>query len=324
MFELLKKEVEKHFKEKEAQDFPKLGIDIPIDYQKFNDMIGYPINRNTNLPQKMTPYQIEYNRLVNEHHKIIINKTRKGGFTDAHIRTIAQNIFGRYAGHDTMIVAGNELIISREILRRFNELFEHGFTDKKGKHWTYGDLIIKYVTHPQPVVEFYNGARVFCFAAIKSGQYQSFRGTDDIISIFLSEAAHIGLTDDSVIYDALYPNLANRDHGDFVIESTPNGRRGFFYDVWQNAIKRKNAFYPYQVNYVEPVRCGVLSKKFIEEQKQDSGIDFEQEYCCKFTTSKRATFTEDMIRGLSHDKKCIDLAEMLGYKKNHKGKNIQR
>lgn len=316
MFKMLKQEVEKHFKENEVRDFPKLGIEIPTDYQRFNEMIGFPINRNTNVPQEMTPYQVEYNRLVNEHHKLIVNKTRKGGFTDAHIRTIAQNIFGRYAGHDTMIVSGNELTIAKEILLRFSELFEQGFTDEKGMRWKYDDLIIKYVTHPQPVVEFYNGARVFCFATVKNGQSQSFRGPDDIISIFLSEAAHIGITDDSVIYDALYPNLANRDDGDFVLESTPNGKRGFFYDVWQDAIKGKNAFYPYQVNYEEPVRCGVLSKKFIEEQKYDSRIDFEQEYCCKFTSSSNAIFTEEMLnQARDEEHKTIDLTKLFGYDK---------
>jgi len=50
--------------------------------------------------------------------------------------------------------------------------------------------------------------------------------------VYISEAAHINMLDDSKVYDALHPNIANIENADFIIESTPNGRRGFFWDLW--------------------------------------------------------------------------------------------
>jgi len=246
------KEINKNYRTNENKDFPKLGKDIPRNFQEFNKMIGWPINRNTNRPQKMTDYQITYHNTIQRYHKVILNKTRKGGFTDSAIRTIALNIFGHYAEHDTMIVAGNELIIAREILDRFNDLFEKGFTDLNGRKWRYGDVIMRHVKNPQPIVEFYNGARVFCFAASKSAQSQSFRGPDDVISIFFSEAAHTGMENDQPIWNALTPNLANRDDGDLVLESTPNGKRGIFYNIWSDVERGINkSYHPLRIDYKE-------------------------------------------------------------------------
>lgn len=264
---------EKRLKKADGRDFPTIKDGrIPKDYEPFNEMIGLPLNRNTGKPSPMTSYQIEYHETVEKYHKVILNKTRKGGFTDARIRSNALNTFGRYAGHDVMIVAGNELVVAMEILDRFDELFEKGFTDLKGKKWAYSDLIKRYAKSPQPMVEFYNGTRHFCFAASKSAQSQSFRGPDDVISIFFSEAAHTGMENDTPIWNALTPNLANRDDGDLVLESTPNGKRGIFYEIWSDVERGINkSYHPLRMDYKEALKYGVLSAKFIQQQKEEKG-----------------------------------------------------
>jgi hypothetical protein len=317
---------EKHFKKADIRDFPQLDPKYFPDVSKldswqgeyeaavqaFNKNIGLPKSRLTNKEATLVPYQIQYEFEVEKYHYELVNKTRKGGFTDGRIRAIARQIFHRYAEHDTMIVAGNELTIAMEVLDRFDELFEHGITDRYGKKWRYGDIIMRYVRSPQPIVEFYNGARVFCFAASKQGRAQSFRGPDDVISIFMTEAAHSGATDDYPIYNALTPNLANRSDGDLVFETTPNGKRGFFYDVWTDAIAGKNHYHTLQVDYTQAVKYGVLSKQYIEAQRKDPRVDFEQEYCCKFTTTKRATIPEALIDAMP-EVHAQDLSSFLGY-----------
>ena len=340
MFEELKKEIEKAQLKKHKEkimacksDFPKLDPNYFPDVrnldtckgryakavQTFNKNLGLPFSRITNQMVPMTEYQIQYEFEVEKHHNVILNKTRKGGFTEARIRAIARQVFNRYAGHDVMIVAGNELNIAIEVLDRFDELFENGITDKDGRHWPYGKIIKRYVKSPQPVVEFYNGTRVFCFAASKSGKAQSFRGPDDVISIFMTEAAHSGAIDDYPIYNALTPNLANRPDGDLVFESTPNGKRGFYYDVWMDAIVGKNHYHTLEVNWERAVKAGVLSIEYVEKQRKDPRVDFEQEYCCKFTTTKRAAIPSDELKVIEEERmQPIDLSKELGYDDYHR------
>lgn len=302
-------------------------VSIPNDFQQFCEMLGYPQNRNTGESQKMTDYQLEYDYAINNYHKVIVNKSRKLGATESAIRSIAKNVFGRYAGHDVMIVAGNQLNIAREILKRFDELFfedpktGHVFKtpDADGNLWSRNELIRKTSINSQfPVIEFRNDTRVFCFAASKSGKSQTFRGPDDTICIFLSEAAHVGMVEDGPLMTALAPNLANRDNADFIMESTPNGRRGFYYNYWMDTQAKiqageESSWYPLEWDYTFGLAAKVLSKKFIEQQKNDVEVDFAQEYCCKFTSTKTAAFDESDITYLNKDDpEPVDLLHEIG------------
>ncbi len=49
----------------------------------------------------------------------------------------------------------------------------------------------------------------------------------------------------------------------------------------------------------------LLSEEFIEDEKKDTRIDFEQEYECKFTTSSNAVFKPGDIK--YHDTPLVDL-----------------
>lgn len=284
---------------------------ITADYEKFNEAIGLPLNRNTGLPQSMTPYQIQYHEAIEKHHKVIVNKSRKIGATEAVLRSIALNVFGRYAGHDIMIVAGNLLRIAKELMLRVDQLFydnKDGFAyaDSENKYHR-SEIIRKVKFGASPEIEFCNGTRIMAFAALKTAGSQSFRGPDDVTCIFVSEAAHTGMKNDHVIMTALEPNLANRDDGDFILESTPNGKHGFFYDYWKSALSplkekyhtiddriaianlQKDDFdldwYPLMWDYNVGIKHKVLSKKFLESQKKSPKLDFEQEYCCSFTST---------------------------------------
>jgi len=248
---LFEKELKKYKKLQDRSFSTKLPT-FSADFQKFNKMIGYPTNRMSNKAQKLAPFQIQYHNAIQKFHRVIVNKSRKIGATETAIRSIAYNVFDRYAGHDIMIVAGNELRIAIEILIRFNELFldklslGYSFKEpgKDGNKWRYNEIVRKCTFGNSPLIEFSNDTRVFAYATNKSGKRQSFRGPDDVICIFLSEAAHIGLKNDQPVMDALEPNLANRDDGDIILESTPNGRRGFFYFYWKNAIEMIKRYYP--------------------------------------------------------------------------------
>jgi len=311
----------------------KSGPLIPTDFIKYNQMIGLPISRLTAEPAPITWYQEQYHKDIQKYHHQLVNKTRKGAFTEAAIRSISLNCFYRYSGHDIIMAAGNEVSIIKDIMVRFDELFKdrrqkdgskYAFQDSAGNKWKHNEIVKRFTKSSKLEMDLINDTHIFGYAVSKQGQRQTFRGPDNTVCIFLTEAAHFGMSDDSSVFTALEPNLANRDDGDLIYESTPNGQRGTYHDYcnqWKQKYgllindpfptvikeskaqlaKRDDVFKQTGWNYREipykwGVEAGVISKKFIEFQKSNPNVNFDQEYDAKFTTSKMAAFdplTED-------------------------------
>ena len=267
------------------------------DYVEFNERIGLPFSRLTDQRAPMTQYQIDYSAAINKFHRIIVNKTKKGGFTDGFLRHVAHQIFHRYAGHEVVLVAGNKEPIARDIMERLYVLFEQGLTDDDGVHWSQEQIITNFTKHPL-LMQFFNGTKIIGSTASKSGKASPVRGYSDVVAWFITEAAFTGVNNDYPILNGLTSLTANRDEGDMILESTPNGRSGFFYDLSMDAtenMKHKfevgpNGFYYLEYDYTHAVDAGVISKAFIEEEKKNPRIDFQQEYCCAFTSSSNAAF----------------------------------
>lgn len=328
---------------------PSKDRGFPTDFIDFRRMIGNPFSKTLNISQDMAPFQVDYHEAIQEHHWVIPLKSRKIGATDTAITSFALNTFDRYVGHDVMIVAGNELRIAKEILLRFYEFFtdkhhedgfyafkqiepeylENGWTwqeaQKKGQKIFYDDLVKNARLSQDPVIEFNNGTRTFAFAASKQEKAQSFRGTDDVIAILVSEAAHTGMKNDQPIMNALEPNLAQRDDADFILESTGNGRRGFYFKYWMQIMellakqfkmrlddhqkmvdklhelwhKQKIAFemdwFPLMWDYRVGIKHGIISEKFINREKRNQEIDFAQEYEGKFTSTYTSAIPSDVL-----------------------------
>jgi len=257
---------------------------MPEDFAEFNVMIGLPKNPNTGKPTEILDYQIEYFDAIRDHHKVILNKSRKIGATETALRCIAYNCFGRYAGHNVMIVAGNRQVQADEFLERFWELFNDGFVDLNGNEFSFSDIII---SRNKSQVVFWNGTKVSTYSA----RPESLRGPEDVVCVYISEAAHINLVDDSKVYNALHPNIANISNADFIIESTPNGKRGFFWELFSSDNEYFNLEQSYSVSLGK-----LISPEFIELEKKNKTIDFEQEYCSVFTSSLSAVFKEEDVR----------------------------
>ena len=273
----------------------------PISYVQFNEKIGLPYSRITDKRSPMTSYQIKYSDMINKHHRVIVNKTKKGGFTDGFLRHVAHQIFYRYAGHEVMLVAGNKEPIARDIMSRLYDLFENGLTDDDKVHWEQEQLILSFTKSPL-VMKFYNGTTIIGSTASKSGRSSSFRGYSDVCCWFITEAAFTGVIDDYPILNGLTSLTANRNDGDMILESTPNGKNGFFHDLSMDAsdnLKKKNAvgsngYYYMEIDYTAAVDEGVIAPSFIEEEKKNTRIDFAQEYCCAFTnTASNAISLDD-------------------------------
>ncbi|AJZ75175.1 hypothetical protein SU86_000870 [Candidatus Nitrosotenuis cloacae] len=331
----------------------------------FRRMLGNPLSKLTGQIQDLAPFQVDYHMAIQTQHRVIMNKSRKLGATETVNTSFALNVFDRYAGHDILYGAGNELKVAREVLYRLYELFmdkdhpdgryafryfdpeyipkiesgsmtwEEAMDGAEKIHES--DLIRKKKFGPEPTIEFTNGTRAFAWAMVRQEKAQSFRGADDLIAIFFTEAAHTGMRQDQSAMNALKPNLAQRDDADFILESTPNGRRGFYYNYWMESMKvlgkqfdipvkddthqtlvdRVNAlwkkgkykkdlgfildWFPFRVPYQIGIDHNILSKKFIESEKRDPEIDFKQEYECYFTSTYSSAIDTSNLKFVPDD-----------------------
>jgi hypothetical protein len=78
--------------------------------------------------------------------------------------------------------------------------------------------------------------------------------------------------------------------------STPNGKRGFFYEEWANGGERWTRV------SVPASECTRISEAFLEEERTTMGDRwFRQEYCCEFVEEEGCLFDEEMIRRAVRD-----------------------
>ena len=259
-------------------------IDIPKDFVEFNKLIGLPKHPRTKKETALFQYELDILDLLDKYGWLLINKARKIGVSEIVLRVIAFRCFSDYAGYQILLVAGNRVQHAQRLMRRFQKLFDNIREEVADK--TADRLILK------------NGTEVMALPSNDT----ALRGPENVKCIFLDEAAHFNIINDQDVYNALEPNLSNTD-GDFIIVSTPNGKRGMFYDLWTD---RENRFYKLVLPYT--VSLGLLlDKKSIERKKKDRTIDFEQEYMCQFTSPKGAFITEDLIEQVEEDYELEDI-----------------
>lgn len=281
----------------EAQQPPVSTGKIPLlpaltnknHFQDFNGIVGYPLHPATLIPSKMLDYQIEYNRRWNTYHKVMFNKSRKIGATETAFRTILENCYGPYIGHNVMIIAGNRQRQANKILAEFKNLLygpnDKGWTDLNGKVWQFNDLVLQ---HSASFVKLDSGVEIETYP----GDATAVRGPANVKCVFVTEAAHFDLVEDVDVYNALRPLAANDPDVDFVLETTPNGKRGFFYDNW---VQKDNFYNKYTVNYESSMNAGLLTAEFIAQERKNPNVDFEQEYNCQFTSTRNAAIIEKNI-----------------------------
>src|SRR5437667_146007 len=77
------------------------------------------------------------------------------------------------------------------------------------------------------------------------------------------------------VHQAMRPALAARD-GDLWLMSTPNGRRGFFWEEWERGGS------DWERICVPAAECPRISKRFLEEERAKGEQWYRQEYCCEF------------------------------------------
>jgi hypothetical protein len=272
---------------------PAIIQGVPQDYESFNKLVGLPQHPATLQTMGMMPWQTEFFDIVNRPQpiKVHINKARQIGFTENMQRYFAYQGFFKYAGRKIINIAGTREKTSKKIQQRLRSLFnniENTIADNGTDLW----------------FKLKNGTE---YEAMPSNSSAS-RGDTKIAAFGLDEAAHFGLIDDSVVIDAIIP-IADTNHSDVFAYSTPNGRRGFFYDLTM----QENDFLKLQYN-IYKVQGYLHTEDEIRKMLTRTDIDVDQEYLCQFTASHSAVFTEDMLEAARDENyRTTDLRKLLGY-----------
>lgn len=130
-------------------------------------------------------------------------------------------------------------------------------------------------------LRFPNGSRIVGLPGVEG----TGRGFSSVSLMLIDEASRV----EDRMYRALRPMLAVGG-GDLWLMSTPNEKRGFFYEIWAHGG-------PAWMRVEAPAtECGRIRKEFLEEELAEHGEDgFRREYLCEFLDSGEAVFSRELL-----------------------------
>jgi len=210
------------------------------------------------------PWQIKV--LQSPSKRVILNCSRQAGKS-----TVAAMI----ALHRILFYEKTLALLISPSLRQSSELFRK-----------VTDFIKRLQTAPKLIednklfLQLSNGSRVISLP----GEESNIRGYSSVDLIIEDEAARV--SDD--LYRALRPMLAV-SQGSLIMMSTPFGKRGHFYDEWQNGMDWLKVEIPAN-------KCPRINETFLEMERKSLGDWwFKQEYMCKFVETKDQFFCHQEV-----------------------------
>lgn len=105
------------------------------------------------------------------------------------------------------------------------------------------------------------------------------------------------------LYLAIRPMLATVETGQLVVLSTPNGRQGFFFEIFESDDDNWKRI------KIDATQCPRITPEFLKEEKETLGeFFFKQEYMNEFVEGENAVFRySDIMRCFKPDVKPINL-----------------
>jgi hypothetical protein len=221
------------------------------------------------------PWQAEVLRSTSK--SIILNCTRQSG---------KSTVTSVLALHTAIYRPGSLILCLSPTLRQSSELF-HNVSRFYGV-----DPVIPARSESALRLELENGSRIISLP----GKEQNVRGYAAVSLLIVDEAARV--PDD--LYYSIRPMLAVSG-GRMIALSTPFGRRGFFFNVWDGG----QGWEKHQITAQE---CPRISKEFLEEERASMpSAWFRAEYCCEFTEAMDSVFSYDQVVGaISNEVEPLD------------------
>lgn len=127
-----------------------------------------------------------------------------------------------------------------------------------------------------------NGSRILSLP----GDPETVRGYSAVDLIIIDEASRC----DDELYLSVRPMLA-MSGGSLLLMSTPQGKRGFYHDVWENG---GSAWERYSMKAEDNPR---MDPDFLKEEREALGpVWYSQEYCCEFVQPEGQLLSLEDIR----------------------------
>ena len=245
-------------------------------------------------PFKLYDCQKKKIKLIHENRKVILMEGRQQGKTTSAAAYILW--YTLFQESKTVAVLANKASTAREIMARYQLMFEHlpDWMQQGIKTWNKGD------------VELENGSIVFTAATTAAG----IRGKS-VNLLYIDEAAIIPNTVADAFFTAVYPVISAGQTTKILITSTPLGYN-HFWKFWNDAVNKNNDFVPMFIPYWEiPGRDEAWA---LEQKRQLGDLKYNQEVLCKFLGSSLTLINSDTIEYMStcptvHSKDGLDLYE---------------
>ena len=191
-----------------------------------------------------------------------------------------------YALWKAVTYPGSEILITAKAQRQSMELFNQVKKEMRVSEISNDDWGVEKDTRTE--IHFGNGSRIVCLPVGRDGSNIRGYGTDLVI---VDEAAFVK---DEIFQEVLAPMLAVGDNNEFILLSTPFGKKGFLYNKFND-----DDWYNKQVpSSANPL----VDDEFIQEQKQQlTRTQFKQEILGEFVESSDSFFQREELMNCTVD-----------------------
>lgn len=264
------------FTEEQIQEYVKCSNDPVYFIKNYCKIVSLDHGL---IPFNLYECQVEKVKIIHENRKVILMEGRQSGKTTVSAAYILW--YTVFQDNKTVAVLANKATAAREVLNRYQLMYEHlpKWLQQGVTTWNKGDI------------ELENGSKVFTAATTASG----IRGKSTNL-LYIDETAIIPNTIAEQFFTSVYPTISAGTTTKILLSSTPMGYN-HFWKFWNDAENGNNDFVPLFIPYWKiPGR----DEKWLEEQKRQLGeLKFNQEVLCTFEGSSETLVRADVISKLS-------------------------
>lgn len=201
--------------------------------------------------------------------QMILNCSRQAGKST--ISSVLANHEALYKDDSLILLLSPSLRQSQELFRKVKD----GYTELASP------LLPSVIEESNLRTEFENGSRIIALP----GKEATIRGFSGVSLLIVDEASRVP----DELYQAIRPMLAVSG-GRIALLSTPFGRRGFFFEEWENGGK------DWQRVKITAYQCPRISREWLERERKLIGDWwFRQEYLCEFVETDDQVFSFEDI-----------------------------
>jgi len=230
-------------------------------------------------PFKLYDCQKNKVNVIHNNRKVILMEGRQQGKTTTSAAYILW--YTLFQGSKTVAILANKATAAREVLHRYQLMYEHLplWLQQGVTTWNKGDI------------ELENGSIVFTAATSRQG----IRGKS-VNLLYVDETAIIPNNLAEEFFTSVYPTISAGQTTKILLSSTPLGYN-HFWKFWNDAQNDRNGFVPLFIPYTDiPGR----DAKWAEEQRRLLGeLRFNQEVLCNFLGSSLTLIDASTIGQLS-------------------------